>query len=1179
MPSPFDALKALRKATRAPFTAAAMGNLYDRDTALTQAQQEMMPYLEKIKARKERRRGFLQPIETLFDLLNRGQYVTANIAQQITDNMDQGQEWWSGVPDAVRKGLTGERKGDWEKVLFGGEISGETVQGWIPWRPETKAGKIAKGVAGFGANVLLDPTTYIGFGPTTVARGAATRYADDVVKLGLKEFGQKAKTEFPKMIQAGYDTKKFGELLAKSQPEGFAYLAKYAGADITKRLSRLWKDSYRHALRTPGAKLTEEVTGRVKNLMDEITGKAISTGVRKTPAAEFGLKQITGRTAMPDEWDRLAELLAKQQGQPYAGAGTRAARFMRKEFAAGERNPAWLQAMDKMRGRFRESKLGGAFSDAWWAMMNSEKSPIAKWKRRLRIRNPYQKMLGIMERDVMHEASHFTVREGEKLFAVLDPLTEDQRQEVFGSMVWTQILGEEAKRAGYKAGSKVPTGAEQIARRFADPENADVVADAVGKIKGITDEWDKYAQWAADEGFIPDVGYVFEYLPIQATGGGMYKKAGTQLGTPRPGWAKAREMGWGKHLEQDVKKVMWMFGMDEDTAWKAVSGGMGTVNVDLKDLMLRRAFAQARLKQHVDMVQQFREFGINVSGMKKTDPEVYDSLVGQWGGLEPLGMKPVPTKGLEGYLFDTEVADIFERAAKATESDRGLRSLKNAISSFTSWWRGWATLSPGFHFRNFFSNNVTGFLKHGTEWLNPQVHAEAFVATVVGLHGLDDGIKRLTKIFPEDWVRETLAKRIGGQASLAELSEYMGRGGVIARMSRGFGEPKTFEDVARMEGRLLQDVNVNPFSSQFSGFKASQAAGGYIESTAKAQSFLLDYRRALKQGGNPETAAEWAKNEARKWWIDYGDLTPTEQKLRALVPFYTWIRGNLGNQIVGMMQFREMYAMIPKATQAIQMEGAPERRELPDWMRELGMIPTAETEEGLYRMFWPNFPYQDINKLPIRFEMRDGIPIPRAQDPWQTLSDIFQDAHPVIKTAIEVVGGVDIFFREPLGEVKKAPRLSRVLAKSPGTLAFLDGVMRHLGFDEGMRTDTNEKGQLVMDAKMVKILQQNLILLDRLPKYMDPLWLIPALDKVRERVTGAKNEYEGADRMFQVLSFYMGIKLKEADVEEEEFRRNQELLEEAYGERRKAQRYTPQHIQRSLKWKQQQRGIQRKLGL
>ena len=1160
MPSPYDALKTLRKLTKATYGGARLGSLYSRDGGLTDTQIEIMPYLQEMKARKKRKGGLLQPIETIFDLLNRGQYVTANIAQQITDNVNQGREWWQGVPGAIKEGLTGARKGDWEKVLFGGEMSGETVEGWIPWRPETKAGKIAKGVAGFGANVFFDPTTYTGFGPATAAKNAARGFADDAVKLSLREISKSAKTLLPKMIQKGYSKKVFEELLEKNAPKGFAYLSKYGGQDVTKHLSKVWKESYQHALRTPAGKLTEEATTRVKGMM----------------GAAPDVAQVAGKTTLGTGWNQLEELLPMIEAGRYGGAGQRAGRFMRKEFAVGERNPTWLQAMDKMRAQFGKSKIGGAFSDAWWAIANSPKSPVATIRKALRIRNPYQKMLSIMDRDITYRtAQKMSIYTG-KLQEIIEPLTQDQMDEVVGSMVISQTMQEQGKRLG-----KVSPAGETIARHFTDEKNADVVVDAMQKLNALTGEWDKYNKWAFDQGLAGSVGHWEDYLPIAPGSKGHFKKSNTKLGSAHPGWTKARSMGWGGHIEQDLEKIKWMFGVDTETAYKALSEGkLGDINLNLQDMMMRRAFAQARFEQHVDMVQKFKEFGIDVKSLEADSPEIYASIAGKWGNLEPLGMKKIENApGLEGIIFDREVADIFERALKATESDQALGAITKVFTGFTDWWRGWATLSPGFHARNFLSNNMTGYLKHGMEWLNPQKHAEAFVATVVALRGYDDGVQQLAKIFPEDWVKKTLAKRVEGGASLAELAEFGGKTGVAARMSMGFTEAKTYEDLVRMEGKLFKNVNINPMSREFVGTKGSRELGSYIESTAKMQSFILDYGRAVKQGADPGMAAEWAKNEARKWWIDYGDLTPTEQKLRQGIPFYSWIRGNLGNQMSGMMQFTEMYSMLPKATEAIRMEGGPEQQDYPEWMREGGYIPISESQEGLTRFFWPNFPYQDVNKIPIKFEMREGLPFPVAQDPQELLRDISQDAHPAIKSIIGLIGNVDVFRQTPLGETRKAPRLMRAFTKAPGMLPFLDGLLRTFGFQEGLRADVNDKGQLMIDSGMAYVLENNVLLLERIPKMMDPLMFIPAINKLKETITGAEDDYEGLERIFQSLSFYAGIKLKEKDFKEEEFRRNQELIEEARAERRRQPKYRVGQEQRSLKWKQQQTALQRRLGL
>ncbi len=125
----------------------------------------------------------------------------------------------------------------------------------------------------------------------------------------------------------------------------------------------------------------------------------------------------------------------------------------------------------------------------------------------------------------------------------------------------------------------------------------------------------------------------------------------------------------------------------------------------------------------------------------------------------------------------------------------------------------------------------------------------------------------------------------------------------------------------------------------------------------------------------------------------------------------------------------------------------------------------------------------------------------------------------------------------------------------------------------------NKKGQLMIDSGMAYVLENNVLLLERIPKMMDPLMFIPAINKLKETITGAEDDYEGLEKIFQSLSFYAGIKLKERDLKEEEFRRNQEMIEEARAERRRQPKYQVGRERRSMKWKQQQTALQRRLGL
>ena len=82
---------------------------------------------------------------------------------------------------------------------------------------------------------------------------------------------------------------------------------------------------------------------------------------------------------------------------------------------------------------------------------------------------------------------------------------------------------------------------------------------------------------------------------------------------------------------------------------------------------------------------------------------------------------------------------------------------------------------------------------------------------------------------------------------------------------------------------------VNPFSLSFAPFKWSQETGSYIESSQRFQLFLHELKK-MGGGTNRQLWAheiEAAKFEAKKWMLDYSDLTDFERSwMRGTFPFY-----------------------------------------------------------------------------------------------------------------------------------------------------------------------------------------------------------------------------------------------------------------------------------------------------
>jgi len=1166
---------------------------------LTQAERETIPYVRAEQAKRERKRNWLKPIEAIFDLLQRGQYVTANTAEQIIRNLREGEPALKGVAREAWEGLTGKEKGDWENVLFGGkDVGGEEFEGlfkdidkerwekpvlgkWAKGKPII--GATGRGLAGLAANIFLDPTTYIGFGPTTAARAAATKYADDVARLTIKQFVKNPETLAKLARKGGSELAERIERLAIKNPqEALRLLQKNVGVDISQHMAKVTKAAKKEALRLPEKELREKALGRItearivpakkvqegiqrqiRNLAKEYAdygpAKGLSDLINEHVAGYVSKKEaVTGLKYL----DELAESVQKGA---YAGAGTRAARFMRKEFAISERYPEILKAWDNLGKWWTEkSKIGGYFSDAWWAMMN--KGVVGKLKKMFNIRNPYQEILARTVQDAKAATTDTIARTQQGLVDLLKPLDENSMRAVRELLITAQGEAVDFRKMALEMG--VAT------------DKIDLVVETVASINNLTAMWRKRLEELVQDGIIKEVGEIENYLPVRRTGTGFYKKAPTPITARHPGFLFARTAGFEENIASEAAKLKFIFPeISDEAAQSLVREGAGDLQTDLYQMLLGRGMAQARLEQRASIIKQIREMGFNLKQAAEMDDELARIMVNNQTVLQQFGLQAIPDDALEGYLFDKETSEILGKAIKITASDETLRTAAQWIGSFTAWWKAWATASPGFHWRNHYSNNVTGILKHGAEWFNPRDNFEAWAGTIAGLER-KNAFKKLVAEGVDEATATGILSRIYGGKSLEELAAYATRKGVIARHVMGFDAPKTLEGVLK-QGDAFKKIN--PMSKEFGLLQGSYALSMYVENTARFHSFMLDYKRALKQGSAPETAMEYASLQAKKWFLDYDDLSPFEQKvMKNIIPFYSWIRLNLANQIQGMFDFREMYSMIPKLS-----KGAPgvEKSEMPNWMRDLGYIP-FEVEEGEAKMFWPNTPYMDVNKIPLKFEMSTGgIPVPK----WggdEILRDVVSNAHPLIKTAVEMVGRRDVFKGTPLDDNLSSPRLMRILAGKDGDariLTWLDGFLRLAGWERGLDPDVNEEGQLTLNPLVVKALENNVLFLKRIPQYFDlPEAIFPALQEVKNKA-GAVGDYEKADEqieeVFQILSFYLGVKMKTLDIEEQRQYEARDVLKTAEEERYKQMKRLPGYSKRKAEYIKRSIKRQKRLGL
>lgn len=1177
---------------------------YGPGGGLTDAQRELIPYIEQVKAEKEKQGREIQPLQMLLDLLQRGQYLSANIVSETITSVRDDEPLGKDVQDVLQaawQGITGERKGSYKDILVE-QLGWEDRPGQMDWAD----------VVGFAGDVLLDPLTYVGgIGATGGAKAAAKAYADDAIRLTAREFGQRLGTEaddLVKMARSTFDRRYFTDLRKTDPDAAWRYFVRNSKADVRRHFSDTYRDAYRHALHTPGEELRQELAeragkvqsgikdeelGRIQNLVDSGDLDAVSQAY-----AEFG-QDVAKKS------DFTTRLLKKvEDEETYSDAGKIAWRLFGHE--VGERvGQTWVSRnWDVLRNQIKASKTGAKLSDAWWALMN--KGPIGEIKAAFGIRNPYQTALRQVELE--EGAQALKIAEYDNVVKVEEAI-QGFDEETMDAFVRLSDYAEHEARSIH---TKLPSGEELVrpapyAKRegytifdvLEEPEtlnrlgiqHPDKVGELATKVRNLTHEWfNEYKVWE-NEGLVGEIKEIINYLPAIATDRirlRMGAKRPGVLGASTPGFAKQRTATRSAMIGQEKATLQWIFGLNDAGADMLIRKyHEAGITMDLHEMLLNRAYAQAKVAKRVNMIRQFREFGIPFHHVA----EPLQSAMAKAGTqLQDMGLTVVRSKGLEGYLFDKEVGDILNRAASMVDpANFGL--FRRLIHNYTMWWKGIVTMTTGFHARNFYSNQAVMFQKHGLKAWNPE-YMQAGLAGVAYALRKTNPAKLLEQVGgDEKWLNMWLAKRYGN-FSVRELADEALRRGVIAEAQMGFGAKGLVEKMKS----LGEKPNLNPFSLKFVGRDVSYRVGSVVENWPRFQAFVMDYAGAAKKHLDPMLddagrfaadgdAFKYASKEAKKLLLDYEDLTGFERDvMKNIIPFYTWLRKSIAVQIDLALNYPELYSTIPKMMDAFEMDHVEvDRTILPEFMQQLGMFPAMETDEGLLGMFNPNFPMQEINKIPIMFEEGKIFPHMTLDE---LRDDIINAVHPGIKgfASMMTEKGYDFFYRRELDSQADAPLLIRYFVSRPKAMEMVDGLLRFVGKDDGLNARIDENGKLEIDARLAHNLENFVPLFRRLEDVIllgleVGSWFGPGMEDALETFTQAQDDYEGVSQSFQVLSRWAGVKFFPLDTEDARDRYRADVYHEAVGRKREAERFTPGAIRRRGEYRDRLDQVIRKLGI
>lgn len=1106
-------------------------------------------YAKEEKAKQQKRK--IQPLKMLFDILSRPQYVTANIAEEVSRSIQTGEPIGQAARDVITgiwQGLTGERKGDWEKILFGGQAEGgATFTGWFPGAGEQLSKPLIKlrpgaqgeerGILrpskwiGLAANIVMDPTSWVGLGPAKAAKASARQFAEDAVKVATKEMSE---TGVPRIIM---------DTLAKIDPSSVKNVQQLAKrivgkANPAKALDDLYKQAYKTALKTPGTELRSILQTSIDDLPRiETPDPMAMAGI--TEEAPFGLEELMKRIANP---------------QSYGGGGKRAVSVLGREFNIGVRQPNIVErSFETVKSAINTSTPGQKVSDAWWAVMN--KGPIGALRRSLGFRNPYATILHLKDRSIQQG---FHTKEQMELRTVNDVLGKLSRQEQneLGEIIDKAWVAERARR---KENAQILAMPElkpmwddikadepiTVTNILNNPVKYGIKQDAAVRLRGVaervqelTRRWRVENERFVKDGSLPEFGELLNYVPKHERGDSMYY-VGSHLGGKQP-FVKRKTQSIGENVEEARLATDLVFG---DVIRKSIEGtsvtykealdkfitdhGFANISTDFYEMMMHRAVAQSRAWKRNEMVRSFREFGIPIDELSKNADGaaiIYNlERMGSNGVYQ--GLKKASDPAFAGYVFDAEAADIINRVYAATTDPRAKEGVKLGFTWLTQWWKSMVTLSPGFHVRNWLSNEMTSFIKSGVKAFDPRLIPATTVGTIYAMHPdrYVDLLKSQFKV-SDGWIARKLNERIGDK-TVRELADEAMQRGVLGFGSQGFDLP---EDILSLtKGNQLNRA----VGTENIVFRTSRKIGNTIESSSKFRSFLMDYQDVVKGGASGEEALQYAAENTKKWFIDYGDLTDTEKKyLRPIIPFYSWLRKNIANQLTGFVLYPSMYNVVGKAMETAANDEGLDYSLVPDYLEQQGAFQVStDPMTGYPMLFKPDFPFKDVNLIPLTFE--EGSMLPRVSMREMT-DDLMQSVHPMIKTIMAIAPdkGWNFFKRRDIKRQESAPPLFQYLAKSPKAIGFLDTLLRTAGFEEGLKVDlARDNTKVLIDGKVAQILENNLPALRMINNMIDTTKEVgrqirgEAVDEWIEELTGQRDYYVGLESLLRAIGRF-GVK-------------------------------------------------------
>ncbi|NBW08715.1 MAG: hypothetical protein EBR82_11895 [Caulobacteraceae bacterium] len=304
-------------------------------------------------------------------------------------------------------------------------------------------------------------------------------------------------------------------------------------------------------------------------------------------------------------------------------------------------------------------------------------------------------------------------------------------------------------------------------------------------------------------------------------------------------------------------------------------------------------------------------------------------------GFTVLNEKTVPDVAVRNQILE-----MFTNV-KRLDDPAFVRAAETALKDYTTFFKSYATLTPGFHLRNSIGNmfmmiaaganpvNLTKGVKYYGSWLRAQKAGKT----------VEQFLKASVPEADRAAVRQALA--YSGATGFGQFGEIaaaagVGRPGVFGREATGRlpivskipGIKDTIVAAEIPGARRLSEIGGLPI-------RGSRKFGEWVEGFNR---FQLTYD-GVQQGYDAATAAA----RTQKYLIDYQDLSTADRVLRQIIPFWMWASRNVPLQIENMWLNPKAYVTYNKLRDNLRDE-ENESPFLRQYRREAGAFKLPGTD-------------------------------------------------------------------------------------------------------------------------------------------------------------------------------------------------------------------------------------------